>query len=189
MLDTNPGFSSPPYAGYAVPELLERVPWIELYTSAFRPDLQWGASLGGVTSNQNLEEMTFPDRHFDLVITSDIMEHVRLPDRAHSEIARVLRPQGVYLFTVPHSRSLTENIIRVQVHDPDRPETDEHLLEDEFHGTAQPGEPPVLSYRVFGTNIDSELNGDGFDVEYTFDPIWRNAVFQSELFYCRRRSS
>ena len=50
----------------------------------------------GVT-NQNLECLTFADESLDIVITSDVMKHVRLDDRAHREIHRVLKPGGIYM--------------------------------------------------------------------------------------------
>jgi SAM-dependent methyltransferase len=51
--------------------------------------------------NQNLEDQTFEDESFDLVITQDVMEHVFNPDKAFSEIARTLKRGGAHIFTVP----------------------------------------------------------------------------------------
>lgn len=50
---------------------------------------------------QNLEELTFDDNSFDLFITQDVMEHIFNPKLAFSEIARVLKPGGAHIFTVP----------------------------------------------------------------------------------------
>jgi predicted SAM-dependent methyltransferase len=79
-------------------------------------------------TNQNLECLTFADESLDLVITSDVMEHARLDDRAHREIYRVLKPGGIYIFTVPHDRTLDDILIRVQVTVPDDPSKDVYLL-------------------------------------------------------------
>jgi SAM-dependent methyltransferase len=38
---------------------------------------------------------------FDLVVTSDVFEHVLEPAKAFAEIARTLRPGGAHIFTVP----------------------------------------------------------------------------------------
>ena len=43
-----------------------------------------------------MEKQTFADASFDLVITSDVFEHVLDPSRGFSEIARTLRPSGVH---------------------------------------------------------------------------------------------
>jgi SAM-dependent methyltransferase len=51
--------------------------------------------------NQNLEEQTFFDETFDLVITQDVFEHVFDPGRAFKEIYRTLKPGGAHIFSVP----------------------------------------------------------------------------------------
>jgi SAM-dependent methyltransferase len=50
---------------------------------------------------ENLENQSFPDESFDLVITQDVLEHILHPERALAEIARTLKPGGTHLFTVP----------------------------------------------------------------------------------------
>jgi SAM-dependent methyltransferase len=50
---------------------------------------------------EDLEAMTFPDASFDLFVTQDVMEHVFDPAQAFREIARVLKPGGAHIFTVP----------------------------------------------------------------------------------------
>ena len=51
---------------------------------------------------ENLEAMTFMDATFDLFVTQDVMEHVMTPAAGFAEIARVLKPGGAHLFTVPY---------------------------------------------------------------------------------------
>lgn len=50
---------------------------------------------------ENLEQLTFPDNSFDLFVTQDVMEHIYEPAKAFQEIARVLKPGGAHIFTVP----------------------------------------------------------------------------------------
>lgn len=50
---------------------------------------------------ENIEQLTFPDSSFDLFITQDVMEHIFDPEKAFKEIARVLKPGGAHIFTVP----------------------------------------------------------------------------------------
>lgn len=45
--------------------------------------------------------LPFPDASFDVVLFSEVLEHVDEPARAVSEIARVLKPGGRLLLTVP----------------------------------------------------------------------------------------
>jgi len=50
---------------------------------------------------ENLEELTFPNESFDLFVSQDVMEHIFNPEKAFKEIARVLKPGGAHIFTVP----------------------------------------------------------------------------------------
>lgn len=50
---------------------------------------------------ESLERLKFPDNSFDLFITQDVMEHIFDPEAAFKEIARVLKPGGAHIFTVP----------------------------------------------------------------------------------------
>jgi SAM-dependent methyltransferase len=50
--------------------------------------------------------LPFPDASFDLVLATDVIEHVDDDRRALAEIARVLAPGGVVLITVPTFPSL-----------------------------------------------------------------------------------
>jgi SAM-dependent methyltransferase len=50
---------------------------------------------------ENLESLTFDDNDFDLFITQDVMEHVYEPEKAFKEIARVIKPGGAHIFTLP----------------------------------------------------------------------------------------
>jgi len=50
---------------------------------------------------ENLEELTFDNDSFDLFISQDVMEHIFDPVKAFREIARVLKPGGAHIFTVP----------------------------------------------------------------------------------------
>lgn len=71
------------------------------YTAThFFADAPPGATLHGFRC-ENLEQQTFADAEFDLVITQDVLEHVLNPSRALAEIARTLKPGGAHVFTVP----------------------------------------------------------------------------------------
>lgn len=51
--------------------------------------------------NEDLENLTFPDESWDLMVTQDVMEHIFNPAKAFSEIARTLKKGGAHIFTVP----------------------------------------------------------------------------------------
>lgn len=83
-------------------------------SSQYFPGTQCGASHNGVRC-ENLEELTFEDNKFDLFITQDVMEHVFNPEKAFAEIARVLKPMGMYVFTVPYSRDSAQTEFRAKM--------------------------------------------------------------------------
>ena len=175
-------------SAYPIPDWLRRCRWINLFLSTYRERVALGLKLDSRTTNQNLEKLTFPDNHFDVVITTDVMEHVRLDFEAHREIARVLKPGGVYLFTVPHYRHGRETIFRVAVVDPLDSSKDQFLMEKEYHGDANSPEHAALAYRVYGTELDEALTQLGFSVEYTREDFPEMGIVNTELFYCRLES-
>lgn len=80
--------------------------------------------------NENLEAMTFPAESFDLFITQDVFEHVFEPHRAIAEIARVLRPGGMHICTVPIVNGTAPSKRRARLtHD-----GIEHFTEPSYHG-------------------------------------------------------
>lgn len=171
-----------PYVCYPHSDLLANAGH-RVYTSIYKPGRELGHELGGNLSNQNLESLTFKDSSFDIVITSDVMEHVRLNHLAHREIRRVLRNGGIYLFTVPHGRQ-PETLHKVVIHDPRDPTKDEFLGEPEYHRDVNSEDNRALLYRIYGTDIDDELADLGFNVEYCRDDFPQTGIMETELFYC-----
>ena len=189
VYDTQTPFYYDP-CSYPLPDLLKATGWIKVELSNYKPNKPLGVVLSKGVTNQNLEQLTFLDESFDIVITSDVMEHVRLDDRAHREIFRVLKPGGIYLFTVPHIRSMEKTLIRVQTPDPDDPRKDVHLLEPEYHGdTNSDGGDGVLAYRTYGRDIEERLREIGFEVDYSREDQANEGILSTELYYCKKCDS
>lgn len=75
--------------------------WGKFYLeSHFFPDEPLGKFINGFR-NEDLENQTFPDEVFDIVVTSDVMEHIYEPEKAFREIHRTLKPGGAHIFSVP----------------------------------------------------------------------------------------
>ena len=49
------------------------------------------------------EDLPFDDETFDIVVFSEVMEHLRFPQKALSEISRVLRKDGQLIGSVPNA--------------------------------------------------------------------------------------
>ena len=96
--------------------------------SHFVPSQPLGTIVDHLRS-ENLECLTFDDEAFDIVVTQDVFEHVLRPELAFREVARVLRPGGRHVFTVPlYRRKAT--VVRAKP-GPDGPDL---LLPAEYHG-------------------------------------------------------
>lgn len=58
-----------------------------------------------------LEEANYPDEYFDVVIASEVLEHVLDPKALLGSIARVLRPGGLLWATTPHGRGISARML------------------------------------------------------------------------------
>ena len=97
-------------SAYPIPTLLERCGWIDLSVSTWKPGPRPGerARPRHDQPEPRAADVCRRDR-FDIVLTSDVMEHVRLERAAHARSAACCKPGGVYLFTVPHFRDRADD--------------------------------------------------------------------------------
>lgn len=84
--------------------------------SHYLPDTQ----LGGIdpqsgTRSEDLRQMTFMDQSFDIFVTQDVLEHIYSPAKVFSEIHRVLKNDGIHIFTVPIYKALPQSRKRAEL--------------------------------------------------------------------------
>jgi SAM-dependent methyltransferase len=99
--------------------------------SQFYPDRARGARVGEFV-NEDLENQTFPDESFDLVVSLDVMEHIFEPGSAYREIYRTLRSGGIYLHTFPIKKEQVVPVISRAIRGEDG--SIQHILPPEYHG-------------------------------------------------------
>ncbi len=58
-----------------------------------------------------LHEAAFPDQHFDVVTAAELLEHIFEPRVLVQEVARILRPGGLFWTTTPHARGLSARVL------------------------------------------------------------------------------
>ncbi|MCA1634054.1 MAG: class I SAM-dependent methyltransferase, partial [Acidobacteria bacterium] len=58
-----------------------------------------------------LAAAAYPAEHFDVVTASEILEHVPDPRALLAEVARILRPGGLFWATTPHGRGLSARVL------------------------------------------------------------------------------
>ncbi len=61
---------------------------------------------GGISIIGDVINLPFEDNFFDLVAGFEVLEHIENDEKAFSEIARVLKPSGFLLFSVPLRQEL-----------------------------------------------------------------------------------
>jgi SAM-dependent methyltransferase len=106
---------------------------------------------------EDIQALSWPDASFDLVLTSETLEHVPDPRRALRETCRVLRPGGRHVFTVPVDPALEATRSR-------------EGLPPEHHGRG--GGPyglvtrraDMLVHTDFGRDLPDVVRAEGFDV-------------------------
>ena len=132
----------------------------------FGPGRSGGCLVDGIM-HQDLTALSFDDSTVDVVLSSDVLEHVPDPYRAHAEIHRVLRPGGSHLFTVPFHQTGYSDEQRARVGadgqvtllaEPAIYHSDAPL----HHGDPTAPSPGVLVYTIFGLDMLVRLREIGF---------------------------
>ncbi len=132
--------------------------------TGYRQSFFWDGVLPGELYNgiecQDLMNLTYPNGSFDLVITSDIFEHVRRPFAAFSEVGRVLKTGGRHIFSIPLTSPMRkETFSRVDT----STEEDHYLVEPHYHGDGKGGRS--LVYTDFGSDLLGQLATLGLKTE------------------------
>lgn len=137
----------------------------ELCFSEFYESVSPGAFYQGIQC-QDVQKLTYTSNSFDVCTSTEVFEHVPDDLKGFSEIRRVLKPGGIFIFTVPlgsHAQTIERAIITESG-------SIQHILEPEFHGDPIRGHRPVLSFRNYGRDIVNRLTSQGFAHAELVDP-------------------
>jgi len=140
--------------------LAQRVPHLE-GSEYLDPALKAGeVRFIGNTSvmHQDLCNTSFEDNSFDLVVHTDVLEHVADYKKSLSESFRIISPGGAIVFTVPFLHERYEHEIRATL---SANGVITHHLPAAYHGN--PLDPAgSLVYQTFGWQILDDLRAAGF---------------------------
>jgi SAM-dependent methyltransferase len=124
---------------------------------------EYGSKSAKVPS-EDLTRLSYADASFDLVITSDTIEHVPDIHLALREIYRVLRPGAAHVFTTPviwdrptRQRAVIRNGELV------------HLMAPSYHGGAQDNKTDFLVFYEFGADFPDVCHEAGFELDMVRD--------------------
>jgi SAM-dependent methyltransferase len=154
----------PGFRGEALYELSARGPLYaflrrevpRLTVSEYFDNAKPGERIDGVPC-EDVQRLTFPDGAFDVCTSTEVFEHVADDAAGFREIRRVLRPGGIFVFTVPLSGAPV-TVERAVL----RNGRVEHVLPPEYHGDRIRGAGRVLAFRNYGTDIADRLRAAGF---------------------------
>ena len=121
--------------------------------------------------NVDMQKTGFRSEQFDLLISSDVLEHVPFLDLALAESARVLKPGGLFLSSVPFNIMAYETQIKAKLVDGQI----EHLTEPEYHGDPINPEEGVLVFQIPGWDILDLAKKTGFreaSMKFIFAPAY-----------------
>jgi len=145
--------------------LLAQLPHLS-FSEYFGSD-RLGEMING-TRNEDLCRLTYSDESFDLVLSSDTLEHVEDFRAALRESRRVLRPGGRHVFTVPLVATRDTSVSRVS-----RGADGNlvHLLPPVYHGRGRglyryiPRSADLLTFTEFGCDLLDHMREAGFEAE------------------------
>lgn len=120
-------------------------------------EYQGGAVARGIR-HEDVMALSFQDESIDLIVSNDVFEHVPEPARAFRECARVLRPGGVMLATIPFHSDTDVSVTRAVLENGNLT----NLLPPMYHGNPVSSDGSIV-FTDFGWDILAEMNKCGFD--------------------------
>jgi SAM-dependent methyltransferase/glycosyltransferase involved in cell wall biosynthesis len=137
----------------------------------FGPTYQSGQIVNGIL-HEDLQHTSFEDEAFNIIITSEVLEHVPDAPAAEKELMRILKPGGIYCFTVP--------FLPIGEHDQILADIDEqgklrHFAEPQYHGDPIRPSEGILVYRLFSFN-DLKERFESMEHEFKSYRFWSESL-------------
>ncbi|MDQ8204251.1 class I SAM-dependent methyltransferase [Pelagicoccus sp. SDUM812003] len=123
----------------------------------YGPQFASGELVDGIR-NEDAQNLSFEDDSIDLILSTDVWEHIPNPYLAHKEVYRVLKKDGRHIFTVPFHKGGFLDDIRAEL----KPDNSiYHFSEPIYHH--DPIRPEgVLVYTIFSIEMLCKLSAIGF---------------------------
>jgi SAM-dependent methyltransferase len=151
------------------------------FYSEYFQDVPSGTRIESRGYCEDIQNLSFQDGFFDLVVTEDVLEHIRDYRKALAEVHRVLRQGGHHIFTVP-CRLDAPTLVRVDTSS----DVDKYLTKPEYHMGGPSGK--IIAYRTFGVDILDDLERTGFNtsVLHSQSDDIKHGILNSQVFVSRK---
>lgn len=129
-----------------------------IYGSEYLGHQYSGGSIIDGIRHEDVERLSFQDNQLDLIVSNDVFEHVPNPVNAFAECARVLKPAGIMIATIPFHRDNEVSVVRAKIID----DKLIHILPAAYHGNPI-SEEGSLVFTDFGWDVVDMLIAAGFN--------------------------
>ena len=129
-------------------------------SSEFFPGVASGVKKGSIIC-QDVQATSFDDETFDLVTSNQVMEHVPNDIAGYEECYRILRPGGIYMFTVP-LYDIPETIMRAEIISGELI----HHFEPEYHNSRLDGPTALTFWHHSRRDILKRVGLSGFKTQF-----------------------
>ena len=119
-------------------------------------EYQSGAVIKGIR-HEDVTKLSFKDDSLDLIVSNDVFEHIPNPSQGFQECARVLRPGGAMLATIPFQVDSDVSITRAELNATGV----KNLLPAVFHGNPVSSEGSLV-FTDFGWDLIQLFLNAGF---------------------------
>lgn len=117
----------------------------ELITSEYFGSTYKSGDIIDTVLNVDIQKTHFPDNYFDLILHTDVFEHVPDAPEAEKEVVRILKPGAAVVFTVPFDYSAAEDDIYADIFNNEI----RYFKEPVFHDDPVSPDGKCLVFRVF----------------------------------------
>jgi len=136
------------------------------YRSYYSNSEKLGSARSDGAQCEDITQLTFEANSLDLIVSSDVLEHVPDPDAAFRECYRVLKPGGFHLFTVPF-RAATQK--RAEIVDGKI----NFLMEPDYH--SDPLNPQgILAFWDYGLDAAEVFRTSGLAISIVAGPTGKD---------------
>ena len=95
-------------------QIAQEKSWDAFGVEVSKPAVEQAEKSGFSVFHGELGAANYPDHYFDVITASEIVEHLPEPQKLFNEVARILRPGGLFWATTPSAHSLSYRLMGVK---------------------------------------------------------------------------